>query len=171
MTTTFSPEYRIADHAGFTVRHVNGDAASPQVDAYEEALSLLTEHNATCGNQDCAVYGGSIQRETLVELPELNVSNANAAILLTALGLDAAEAMSYGLSLDPKDALGRLLVAQALIGCTTVDAGVPATVEKRAGGGSLIDCGRAPGYVSARLGALAEIVDFCVAHDRRLQVC
>ena len=81
--------------------------------------------------------------------PSVNMANGNAAQVLDLLGL-AEEC--YG-ELPAEDILGRVLVAQGLLGVATDDEqGRPEVRD-----GNWIECGRRPGYLAEKLAELHEI--------------
>jgi hypothetical protein len=86
------------------------------------------------------------------EVPEMNVSNANARMLFVNLGLE----FDYCGRISPTD----LLVA---IACSDpIDTGVPSHVDSSGPGATMIEGGIRPGYFADRYKALQEIA--CYAH-------
>ncbi|MFL0579549.1 hypothetical protein [Dietzia sp. 179-F 9C3 NHS] len=177
MSVTFFPEtapivgYRLADYFGGRDDRVfatYGEAVDALV-AARKAGTILPG----CTDPEAALCCSDVYRIDIVtadgddEGPEVNVANTNARELLALLGYaeDGVVHDLYG-SEDADAFLGRVLTAVAL---SPVDEGVPATVNASAGGVTIIDCGRAPGYVQARLAALEELARWC--RDRQRRVC
>ena len=91
----------------------------------------------------------------------VNMANANAAVVLDALGFaeDVAAGDLCG-SVPAQDFLGRVLTG---FGLAPTDPGRPATEDIGEHGARFIDCGRAPGYVQDRLGQLQALAEAAVA--------
>lgn len=89
---------------------------------------------------------------------EINMSNANAAFVLDALGFaEDVQAGDLCGELPAQDFLGRVLTA---FGLAPVDEGVPAhRVEA-----NFIECGRRPGYLQERLVQLQELAEVACGH-------
>lgn len=82
---------------------------------------------------------------------DVNVSNANAREILSALGYDARDIAGD----DAADTfLGRVVLA---LGLAPTDPGRPAVQD-----GNVIDCGRAPGYLQTRLRELHTLAQSAV---------
>jgi hypothetical protein len=98
--------------------------------------------------------------------PMVCMSNTNAIRILEHLGLftNGDEIPYYG-SLSVEDFEGRLIVAHAL---TPVDAGVPMTVTRGAGGATFVDCGRSPNYLQDRFAQLEQLAGFAREHGANI---
>lgn len=126
------------------------------VSFYDEASLGGTKvaHPQPCADPDglCAVYGCYDFVSTGV-----NLSNANAGMLLAKLDLDTEDLCG---SIDPDDLIGRILAAKAFL----VDDGTADTVYLRGEAGPFgtchtVLCGVAPGYWTERLDQLQEIAE------------
>ncbi|WP_082921137.1 MULTISPECIES: hypothetical protein [unclassified Rhodococcus (in: high G+C Gram-positive bacteria)] len=166
MSITFYPEiapvigYRLVDHLG---------GISELFAEYAEAVARLDELHASdavlpgCTDPESArAYGATIEAVTSdgEDVPDLNVSNANAATLLDVLGFSG----ECSGACSAEDFLGRVLTAEAL---SPQDAGVPA--HQVGASPRVIDCGRRAGYIQERLEELRVIAEWARAHDRRVQ--
>jgi hypothetical protein len=98
----------------------------------------------------------SMERST--DVPEVNVSNVNASVLLDVLGIQVGDLFEDRCCgwLPGEDFLGRVLVAASL---SPVDTGIPAIRV-----GNVINCGRPEGYVNERLEMLRSVAEYAVAH-------
>lgn len=85
---------------------------------------------------------------------QVNMSNANAALVIERLGLP----FDYAGSIAAEDLLARAMLGN--IGRD--DSGVGEAVERGAGGATMVDCGVRPGYFADRLGALADLAAFAI---------
>lgn len=109
--------------------------------------------------------------------PEINMSQANAAAVLEALGLvhinadadrDALTGEPYTCAphwsgeLPAEDLRGRLAVACAL---RSDDPGIPSFTETSPGGATFVDCGRSTGYLDAKFAELLELVEWADTHQ------
>lgn len=98
------------------------------------------------------------------EPPYVNASNINAHFILETLGLYD---QNHG-SLDASDFLGRVLLAQAV---APIDEGVPAyhmnelDASGAPMGATMINGGRYPGYLQARLEELEHLATFAIANN------
>jgi len=152
MSVTFSIDsvgtgkYEFTCYAG-TATTVLGPYASR-----DEGIAATLEHARAC--EECGVY-----RPYVSEIPdvahEMNVSNANASMLFEVLGVD----WDWCGAMDADEFLGYVLVA---LGMPLDDSGVAPSEYQAMGpegptGPRVIDCGRSPGYVSARLQTLSEM--------------
>lgn len=89
--------------------------------------------------------------------PEVNLHNANAARVLDLLGFAPEET---GGTHPAEDFLGRVLLAQGLLGAATDDEhGVPAVTD-----GRYFTGGRSPGHLAEVLAQLAEIATWAHRH-------
>ncbi|MBW0101529.1 hypothetical protein [Pseudonocardia sp. KRD291] len=154
--------------------------------SYDLAVAGIAEHNRHCRDQYCtpdAVY--PVTRRVGDSEPDLNVSSSNAMVVLRALGflpeigaddvhVQSLDEEDIGPAPVPGDAdgedprcgqcpaedmLGRVDLALAL---APADAGMPSRDLNTAG--TVIDCGRRPGYLQDRLHALRAVAVF--AHER-----
>jgi hypothetical protein len=105
--------------------------------------------------------------------PELNVSNDNAILILSTLGLrprvvdgpfgplpeDACGSM------DAEEFLGRVLAAEIM---SVGDPGTETETFIEEGCATLIACGRPEGYTDARLAQLREVAEFARAHGKEV---
>lgn len=115
---------------------------------YESAVQELAAHKAQC--ERCGIYGACVQgvRDVDDEL-DVNVSQANAVVLLYALGLHS-EDLSGGTT--PQDFFGRVMLARAE---DLDDTGIPVNEARYAPQGmTIIDCGLRPGYYADVFGRL-----------------
>ena len=124
------------------------------LEAHHAAFEACTV-NPICGDPMCSAMPLSlIARTAHPEAPSLNVSNANAGVLLAQLGLATTDDLCG--TLTGEDFLGRVLLATAL---ATTDAGcAPETT------GGFTDCGPSAGYLDERLAVLRDIADFAVSN-------
>lgn len=127
-----------------------------------------------CTDEDCVLYGPSLDAVEAEERPSLNVANGNAGALLEALGLihdgmstDERSDVFCGGSVPAEDFLGRVMLAQAV---APVSAEVPAHTVP-APGARFIECGRSEGYVQDRLVHLREVAEFAAARDIPVEWC
>lgn len=175
MTVTFAPAETESDLLGWNVTHfIDGDVdvvSGPYEDYHDAELALL-EHNVRCSIEDCVYYGGSIGAELAGEMaqaPSLDVSNANAVLVLRALGLlpNGSAEQEWDLSgvCSAEDFLGRVLLASVL---SPADEGVPAFDNSADGSARFIESGRRVGYLEDRLSSLRELAEFCCTYDREV---
>jgi hypothetical protein len=96
----------------------------------------------------------------LAEDLDVNMANANARVVLDALGFaeDVAAGDLCG-TVPAQDFLGRVLTG---FGLAPTDPGRPVTENTGQHGARFIDCGRAPGYVQDRLVQLQELAEAAV---------
>lgn len=111
-----------------------------QAASYETAVVELAEHKAQC--ETCGTYGACVQGVNDIDDElDVNVSQANAVVLLNALGLPVEDLSG---SAAAQDFLGRVILALADVGD---DTGIAATVTRsNPQGMTFIDCGVRPGY-------------------------
>jgi hypothetical protein len=101
---------------------------------------------------------------------EVNMSNANAVVVCSSLGIDL-EAEGWCGSLPAEDFLGRVLLALAI---TPTDEGIPAHEVAQefkpswVGQARMIECGRREGYTQERLTQLHELAAWAVAHGAEI---
>lgn len=118
----------------------------------EAAQAAIAEHTPACG--ECSVYSPYVHEIHDIER-EMNVSNSNAGLIFTTLGMEA----DWCGSMDAEAFLGHVLVA---LGTPLDDAAVPTTESQAMGpdgpvGPKMISCGRPAGYLTQRLTTLAEM--------------
>jgi len=166
MSVTFNST-RVSTCIGHAVScYAYGSEASWRSKAYSDQASAFNAHTIDhIGNPDCdANIGG----EHLVKVldtdgdPSMNVSNTNAAHLLSLLGLvENGEVLMYG-TIPAIDLRGRILLARAL---SSGDVGRPATVTVYENGPTIHDGGRQAGYSDKRFDQLDAIVDFAESNN------
>ena len=188
MSVTFAPEFRRTDVVGY-VMSCCPDCRSEEFGTYQEAESAraalpgIDTYSAAlpgCPNVEWSGGGTVLIVPVLAEEgPSVNMSNANARFVLDRLGLLDESGELCG-SASPADLRGRILVATALAGG---DPGVPAVEYQGSqwrmvndphdeamrgdlASGTIVDCGRAPGYLDKRLVSLTELVDWCEQRGR-----
>ena len=124
-----------------------------------------------CTRRFCAEFNADL----LVACPEaeeleINMSNANAAVVCGALGIDLAAEGWCG-SLPAEDFLGRVLVALAI---QPADEGIPSHELPREHNGPfpvgprIVECGRRPGYIQERLAQLHALAQWAVDHQAEI---
>jgi hypothetical protein len=139
--------------------------------SYEEMVEELALHAAGCLDEGCREYDGATLATVQTD-PEVNVSNANARLLLEALGLPFEDGSG---SLAADDFLGRVLMALAV---APADPGVPmhrlvpgeSTIFGPVAefGATFIDCGRREGYLQERLVQLEEVARHAIGVGREV---
>ena len=166
MSVTFAPEFVDSEH---TIRCWCGQSQStltfPTRQAAYEALTNGA-HGLTCPDEYCAAEYRPGYPTPVNETPEVNMSNVNADMLLEALGIGIGEDFSDYCcgSMDARDFLGRVLLAQAL---TPLDAGIPAHALPGTNA-RVINCGRPAGYTQDRLDALHKIGMYAFQHNLKV---
>lgn len=131
----------------------SSDVFPSYLEAHHAAFEACTV-NPICGDPMClAMPLAVVARTAHPEAPSLNVSNANARVLLAQLGLATTDLCG---TLTGEDFLGRVLLATAL---ATTDAGRPQETT-----GGFTDCGRRAGYLDERIAVLRDIADFAVSN-------
>lgn len=120
-------------------------------DSYDAILVERAAHMLVC--EDCQHYGCFTSPVMDVsDVFDVNVSNTNARLLLTILGLDSEDLCG---TVDGEDFLGRILVALAE---DRDDTGVASAVvggkEVGQSGATMVDCGLPAGYFGDRFTAL-----------------
>lgn len=163
----FSPTVHPTFEQAATALAEHGDGLCAAAAAWLEANTddhdapsrFLDEHGRF--PDDCAMFV-LIEPVHDEDVPELNVSNDNARLLLEALGYDPEDL--YG-TVDATDLLGRVLIADGL---SPEDPGRPTVTERGTGGATIVSCGRKVGYLQDRLGQLRELASW--AAERNLPV-
>lgn len=161
MSVTFTIEsiptgaFQFECHAGHEAIRIPLQAAS-----YETAVVELAEHKAQC--ETCGTYGACVQGVNDIDDElDVNVSQANAVVLLNALGLPVEDLSG---SAAAQDFLGRVILALADVGD---DTGIAATVTRsNPQGMTFIDCGVRPGYKADVFGRLFELATEAVRLGR-----
>ena len=172
MSITFAPEQTAADVLGFRVHHslggdFDGAPAGEKVHAsHGDALGALAAHNESCRDELCLMYGGTVDPVMALDVPDVNVSNANAALLLDALGFGGEDMWSIP-PLTAEDFRDRVIVAMSF---SLVDEGVPAYASTAPGRATVIECGRRPGYLQDQLERLLEVADSAAARSRAVLI-
>jgi len=129
-------------------------------DSYDDALLAVTAHKMEC--IDCDVYGCYANAVLDVDV-YVNMSNANAAMILAVLGLDVDPEDGIMGSMDAEQFLGYVMMALA---AERDNAAVPATVDSLPGCATVVDCGLPEGYVEERLTQLADLATEAVRLGR-----
>lgn len=133
-------------------------------DAYRALVAGDVPHPA-CGDDWCrADDSRSMRIDAVDETPEMNVSNANARLVLDALGYgDALRDEDLTGQASGEDFLGRVLTAVAV---AHADVGIPAHQM-----GRVIECGRPEGYLDDRLDTLRTVAEAAIASGRDVCWC
>lgn len=170
MSVTFEPTPGPIDHhiveclnCGATQRFADSGPAFDLVRAGDEGTGFLND----CTDKSPYGCGGSAITygvESVGVPPQVNISNDNARLILSLLGVVHDGEDLFG-ALPASDLLGRALIALAV---APVDEGVPAH-EVPGPGARLVNCGRHPGYSEDRLRAIAEVAQWAITHDREVQ--
>lgn len=126
--------------------------------SYDMARMMLKDLKPSCSDLYCD-YAYAVPE---VSEPEVQMSNSNAFMLLSLLGLALSEDFSdyCSGSIPAEDFLGRVLLAQGL---NPADAGSDTIVV-----GNMVDCGRPEGYTDAKLDAMREVADWAIANKREI---
>lgn len=173
MSVTFSAEsVTTADTRTFELRCEGGGTIGGLWTGYRNALTEAHAHGLVCPS--CVLYGAYIDEVPSPGNPAtVNVSNANAAALLTALGmrLPGEEYPDLCGTEDARVFLDRVEVA--LSGAVGLDDSGTTPVTYQAGdlehpGALVIECGRSPGYLTRRLGELRELAHACLTEGLRV---
>lgn len=172
MTVTFASEFRETDVIGYVLSCCPECKSEPyatygEATAARAALPGFEQHTAALpGCPTAGTWGANgivfIDPVLAEEGPSINMANTNARFMLDRLGLVTESGELCG-ETTAADLRGRILLADALAGG---DAGLPDIETIGPGGAVVVECGRAPGYLDARLGELAELVDWCAERDR-----
>jgi hypothetical protein len=171
MSVTFALAFDESAPRVWQLECADGVRRDQRTGEYQAVAALYEVHGLTCENEDCRDYGPSL--ELVGDFgPEVNVSNANARLILDALGLEAGDLTG---ALDAPGFQARVLTALAL---APEDAGVPmhqlvpgestvfgSVVE---GGATVIDCGRREGYLQERLAELLAVADAAILAGREV---
>ena len=135
---------------------------------YENAEGVLvgacTGHRYTCDCDEHAAYFycDHVHERTMAAEDacdacslEVNVSNANAALLLERLGVE----FDYCGTVDASDFLARAMLANV----GRDDSGTATVTDSGGGGATMVDCGLRPGYYGDRFDSLAALATWCAA--------
>jgi hypothetical protein len=136
----------------------------PAVDARVDATGQRRQPLPGCTDPDlCPDYSLHVHAIEDLERPEINVSNANAMVILEALGYGILTEYDelFGAA-SAEEFRGRVLTALAV---APEDEGVPFHQVAD----NVFECGRRPGYLQGRLAELHELADWCIQHDRPVQ--
>lgn len=144
--------------SGYQVTCECGTRKSELFDNSASAYSELNDNrlNYVCGNSMCDVLYAFVDVQYPINL-DVNISNINARRLLGTLGFDTEELAGTS---EGADFAGRVLLALAL---EPEDEGVPAVEEQ-----GFVDCGRAPGYLQARLGELQILGEYAFSNSLQI---
>lgn len=124
--------------------------------------AALARHAAEhAGHPDCD--GEWPSSRTVHDRYDVNLSNANAAMVLDLLGYPTDD--EYVGSEDADLFLGRVLTAVAL---TPADAGRPATESVAPSGARFVDCGRPAGYTDDTLARLRTLANYAGGIGRKV---
>ncbi|WP_052692350.1 hypothetical protein [Gordonia sihwensis] len=170
MGISFFPE--MAPVVGYQLRDFCG-GRSELFPSYAAAVSALEDLRAVGGALpgcadpvEVAHLGGPSVEVLTADAGEdseisVRVSSQNARTLLSLLGVGADESAG---AMGAEQFLGAVLLAQAL---TPADEGVPVQVAYGAGGRMVaVHCGRAAGYLDARLAELGALAVWARDHNR-----
>ncbi|MEW1938793.1 hypothetical protein AB0331_15650 [Dietzia maris] len=174
MSVTFFPEeapvvgYRVADFSGGRDSELFADRADAVAARYaaESAGRVLPGCTDPEGITSMGGYFVEAVTTDLDHAPRINISNINAVGVLELLGYAEDGEVDLCGSCGAEEFEGRVLTALAL---APADAGVPAYETARAGGATVVECGRRPGYHQDILGRLHELATW--SRDRQRTVC
>lgn len=160
MSVTIHPEPHATDVLGWGLTCDCGQVTTSVLGGTPEAaadfVGTLDLHH---GDDYCAAFTlGHVVDIPAVEVPSVNMANANADTVMDALGFSGDEV--YFGECGAEDFLGRVLLA---LGVVPEDAGVPVTTSDD---GWIVDCGRGPHYIQDRLDHLHEVAIWAVEHGR-----
>lgn len=163
MSVTFSID---ANPTGEYALHCYEDGRDLSVHPSREDAALAELlHHPTCDT--CATYGAGIS--IMWDAPtdcDVNLSNASAANILATLGYDADDLEDALIgSADAGEFLNRCLSALAQ---ERDQAAVPAIIDAAPGRATLVECGRAAGYVDDTLTRLVSLAIAAGHLNRRL---
>lgn len=173
MSVTFQPEeapvvaYRVADFAGGRAPELfdDRDDAVEAMCAAESAGRVLPGCTDPVGITSMGGFFIDAVTSDLDQAPSINVSNINAVSVLELLGFAHDGEVDLVGSCDAEEFEGRVLTALAL---APADAGAPAYEAAGAGGATIVECGRRPGYHQDVLGRIYEIAAWARAWQRHL---
>lgn len=170
MSVTFFPAeapivgFRVADFAGGRTPELFTDRADAVAAMRKaEAISRVLPG---CTDPEGITSMGGYFVETITtdggQAPHVNISNINAVGILDLLGYAEDGEVDLCGSCGPDEFEGRVLTALAL---APADAGVPSYETAGAGGATVLECGRRPGYHQDILGRLHELATW--SRDRQ----
>ena len=161
MSVTFAPAIDPDAPVVWFLECADGVRRDERTGSYTEVAGRIEPHTLTCEDEDCRIYGPSLD---IVGdgSPAVNMTNVNARLVLDALGLPFEDGTG---ALDAEDFWGRVLMALAI---APEDAGMPRHQlvagdvaplfgEVREGGATFIECGRREGYLQDKLRELVEV--------------
>ncbi len=126
----------------------------------DDANVAIAEHQGSC--TECSVYRPFVEVMTDVDdIPEVNVSNTNARMILSIAGLDEEELFG---SMEADEFLGYIMVSLA----QERDHSPVAPLTYAGQGPTIIDCGLPAGYTEQRLGELADLAIQAKNKGRRI---
>jgi hypothetical protein len=155
MSVTFSLHINDSDLVGFELYDYETET-SHHADSYEHGKELWKQLGA-----DAQSWSLSAKYD-IPHDRNVNMSNANAREVLSYLDLDSDDLCG---SITPDDLAGRCLIALAL----APDVELVPTEERGALGATIIDGGRAKGYIPSKLEALLALCDSARDHGRDIQ--
>jgi hypothetical protein len=150
--------FQLECHAGHEAIWIQLQAAS-----YETAVVELAEHKAQC--ETCETDGACVAAVNDIDDElDVNVAQANAVVLLNALGLPVEDLSG---SATAQDFLGRVILALADVGD---DTGIAASVSRsNPQGMTFIECGVRPGYKADVFGQLFDLATEAVRLGRDIE--
>lgn len=147
MSVTFSIEANPTGRLAVTC-HLAGPLGV--ADSREDAAVIAFAHEQSC--EDCRMYDtGVFPQWDVDDTFDVNLSNANAAPILSILGYDIEYLCG---SATAEDFTGRVLVALAE---ERVDAAVPDVTDEGFGGARVVYCGTPAGHTTHTLERLADL--------------
>lgn len=160
MSVTFSPEF--VPHMEHKLVCACGAWNSETYASFDDARNALTVSNVTSECEDVYCYG-NVFVEPAGYVPEVQMSNSNASMILDVLGFKVGEDFSERCcgSLDAEDLMGRILISQAV---NPEDEGVESFTS-----GNIIDSGRPFNYTEGKLESLLDVAEYASA--RCLKIC
>jgi hypothetical protein len=159
MSITFYPTMSDSDVLGYAAE-CYADYTRPAVQigfaaTRDESLERVAMHTLEC--DECRGYGAYVSAVT--EVPEVNMSNVNAAYIIDLMGIE----FDYCGSIPAAELLERVTFGQVVGGG---DEGTVAVAYRTEGGATMVDCGRSAGYADMRLEQIREVAEWAAAHGR-----
>jgi hypothetical protein len=174
MTVTFRALEAPGDVAGFRIVCRCEEPTGPLFADYE--LALAGWRSAVwppCGMAECSLDWSNAYPapEYALEIPEVNVSSANAPVLLRLLGLPVADDGDHYGQVDAVDLAGRAALALALLHLMSPDDDVesPAVAALRAVGARVVEVGRPEGWAQDRLHRIEQLASWSANLGRSVQ--
>jgi hypothetical protein len=158
MSVTFHAEILDTDVPTFRAECYAGATTVVVADHLDRAVAqeIADRHTLTC--EDCRMYGLRAYAE--FSMPELNMTNHNAAHVLDQLGVEFGDGCG---TMPAAEMLDRIRFAEVVGGG---DAGSDTITITGGGGPTITYCGRPAGYTDRRLADLAEVCRWAAARDR-----